>query len=309
MTPMTLTDLQSHLSAGTKPLGALVYWSGLSDVRIPRSTFRAEMERIGLGEAVGRDPKAEACANMAASVAVRRQRKDLPGGKIQLKEKGQHAVFAVLMRRDVAVTSGDQRIRYLEEARVAIDRGQPSPTPVVITASDVDQDDARDALIADMVSEYSDILSNIRTQECSEALAASMQLLGGLSLRTGVYFVPASQMPQLLELRAFIEAHTQVHLTTWTIAATDANAAQSRRDARAAFLDQVSDLIAECKSFAEAKGDELGTKSINARIKRFHELEGKTALYADILGDYVEDLRTTISAAKEAFTNAVLGEE
>jgi hypothetical protein len=310
MTPdlTTLTDLQSHLASGTRTLGALVYWSGISDVRIPRTTFRTEFERMGLGKAVGRDPRAEACLNMAAAVASRRQGKDVQPAKVQLKEKGTHAVYAVLMRRDVAVPGEPTaRVRYLEEARVAVDRGQPSPFPIVITASDVDQDDARDALIADMISEYQDILANIRTQECSEALMLAMGLVGGLSLRPGVYFVPAARLATVLELKEFMYTHANVELSTWAITANDANVAQSRRDARSAFLDKIRVLVDECKAFADSKGDELTTKSINARVARFHTLDGQAQLYADILGDQVEQLRTVIADARDAFRDSVLG--
>lgn len=315
MTPTeitTITDLKAHLANGTKPLGALVYWSGISNVRIPRSTFRTEFERMGLGHAVGKDPKAEACLNMAAAVASRRQGKDARA-RVQLKEKNTHAVYAVLMRRDLAPQVGDDgqevRVRYLEEARVMIDRGHPSPTPQVVTASDVDQDDARDALIADMVGEYQDILDNIRTQECSEALMQAIQLLGGLSLRTGVYFVPAAHLQQLGELRQFMADHAGVEIASWSIAASDANLAQSRRDARAAFLDKVGTLVQECKAFADAKADDLSARSINARVRRFQELEGQAMLYADILGDQVDELRKVITDAREAFRDSVLGSE
>jgi len=312
MTPTTidtLTDLKAHFATGTRPLGALVYWSGIHDVRIPRSTFRSEFERMGLGAAVGRDPKAEACLNMAAAVASRRQGKDVTPARIQLKEKNSHAVYAVLMRRDVAIPGEEARVRYLEEARVMVDRGQPSPTPQVVTASDVEPDDARDAVIADMVTEYRDILDNIRTQECSEALMQAVQILGGLSLRTGVYFVPAANLTRLGELRAFMSAHANVDIATWSIAASDANVAQSRRDARAAFLDKVGALVEECKAFAESKADELSPRSINARVKRFQDLEGQASLYADILGDQVEGLKKTIIAARDRFRDSVLGAE
>jgi len=311
MTPSinNLADLKSHLATGTRPLGALVYWSGINDVRIPRSTFRSEFERMGLGEAVGKDPKAEACLNMAAGVASRRQGKDVQPARIQLKEKNSHAVYAVLMRRDVAIPGEDARVRYLEEARVMVDRSQHAPSPQIVTASDVDQDDARDAVIADMVSEYNDMLGNIRTQECSEALMKAVQILGGLSLRPGVYFVPAANLAQLGELKQFMADHAGVDISTWSIATNDANLVQSRRDARAAFLDKVSTLVEECKAFASSKGDELTARSINARIKRFHDLDGQAGLYADILGDQVTELRRVITDARNSFRDSVLGSE
>lgn len=310
MNPAPITNLaalQGHLAAGAKTLGTLVYWNNVADVRIGRARFRAAFDAMGLGGAVGRDPKAEACLNMAAAVASRRQRLNTPAVKIQLKEKGTHAVYAVLMRRDLAVPGEAARVRYIEEARVAIPRDQHAPTAQYVTASDVAPDDERDEVIADMISEYDDLLLNIRTAEFSKALVAAMSLLGGLSLRAGVYFVPAASMPQLNELRRFVADHTTVALTTWIIGSNDANLAQARTDARSALLDRVGTLVEECRAFATAKVDDLSARSINARLKRFGDLEGQATLYADILGDRVDELRQTIADAKKAFRDSVLG--
>ena len=308
----SLTDLKHHLAGGTAPIGALVYWRGIHDVRIARAAFRAAFDAMGLGKAVGRDPKPEACLNMAAGVAVRRRDRKSTA-KVQLKTKDTHAVYAVLMRRDVTTgalgeTLQEPRIRYIEEARVGIDRKQSNPTPQVVTASNVAQDDGRDELIADMVREYHDVMGCIRTQEASEALMLAMSLLGGLSLRPGVYFVPARSMATVVELKAFMESQSSVEIVAWDIAATDANAGEARRDARAAFLDRVKLLADECRTFTAGLGkEEASAKSINARIKRYHDLEGQTQLYADILGDYATELHSVITAARDTFKRDVLG--
>jgi hypothetical protein len=308
MTPArieTAGDLRAHLANGTKPLGALVYWNGLANVRIPRGVFRAEFERLGLGTAIGRDPKAEACLSMAASVASSSRK---GAAKVKLKEKGTHAVYAVMMRRDITLPDHDLRLRLIEEARIAIDRGQPSPTPTVITADDVAPDDDRDAVIDAVIAEYTDLLANARTEEVSEALMEAMVLLGGLTLRPGVYFVPTANLGRLHDLRVFIEAYTSIAISAWDISTTDVNAAQTVRDARATFLDKIHELAEECRTYVEAKGDdELTAKSINTRIRRFQDLDGQVELYADILGDQAKQLRTTLEAARAAFQKSVLG--
>lgn len=302
----TTDDLKKKMAAGATSLGTMVFWNGLGNVRIPRSVFRTAMEDMGLGHVVGRDPKAEACMSLAAGVVVRRQGKAATPSKIQLKDKGAFATYAVLMRRDVpGAQPGQDLIQYLEEVRVVLDRRQPTPTPTIVTEPAAPDDDTRDALIADLVDEYNDTLRNVRTDEASAALSASMQALGGLTLRPGVYFVPARNAPTLESLAAFFEAHTTAVIDRWDITETSSNAATAQRSARQRFLDDVAELTRECQAFATAKGDDITTKSINARVNRFKELDGKVVLYAEILGDMATDLHGAIDAARKAFAVAI----
>ena len=300
-------ELKREMAAGDELLGSLVFWTGLSDVRIPRQAFRDEFTRMGLGAAIGRDPKAEACLSQAAGQATTKlKRKGL--AQVRLKDKGTHAVYAVLMRRDVTLPDQETRVRYLEEARIVIDRGQPSPKPVIVTADDVAQDDDRDEVIDAVCVLYRDLLDNVHTEEVSEALMEAMVLLGGLTLRPGVYFVPAANAPQLQALRLFLESYTAINLSTWDISRTSANAEQSARDARATFLDKIHELGEECRAFVAEKGEEeASAKSINTRIRRFTDLEGQVELFADILGDHAANLRATLEATREAFRTSVLG--
>jgi hypothetical protein len=116
-------------------------------------------------------------------------------------------------------------------------------------------------------------------------------------------------MPAVEQLKTFIEANTRVAITAWSIAASDANVGEARREAREALMDKVSTLISECDEYVAIKGDDIATKSINARIKRFQEIEGQAMLYADILGDFAEQLVEKIATARSAFADAVLGAE
>lgn len=305
MTPVrSLDELKGALKGSGSLLGWLVYWEGLAGVSIPRTAFRAAMEKMGLGAIIGRDPKAEACMSLAAQVVVRRQGKKATPAQIKLKDKGRFSTYAVCMRRDIAGAT-QERMRWIEEARVVLDRGQPSPTPTIVIEPGAPDDDSRDALIADLVNEYRDTLSNIRTEEASEALSAAMGELSGLTLRPGAYFVPAASGAILVELREYFEAHTRVAISCWDIAASSSNAGTAARSARQRFLDDVATLSEECRSFADSRGEEMTTKSVNARVKRFQELEGKVELYAGILGDLAEDLRGEITASRRQFLAAI----
>ena len=306
---LSLSDVRDAMASGDRKLGALVYWRGLSNVRVARDVFRTGFTVAGFGAAVGRDPKAEACLNMAAGIASRSQSRTDVRARVQLKGKGTHAVYAVLMRRDVADTTGGTRVRYLEEARISVDRGKPTPTPVITVVDDAPADETRDTVIADVVTHYTDILGNILTLEMSQALQEAMDVAGALPLRPGVYFVPAANLERVRALQAFLTLHTDVVLTTWDIAASSENAAEAKRDAREAFLDKVKTIGAEAREFAASAGNEVGQRSIEARVKRFAQLEGQIMLYADILGDYRDELNEALAAAQAEFRDAVLGKE
>lgn len=291
---MTTNVFRDALKSGSRRIGALVYWRGLSDVRIDRRDFRYAFESMGLGEAVGRDPKPEACLNQAASGARRGRDKDSAPVKVELVAKHTNAVYAVLMRRDDGA-----RVRYLEEARVAVARDQPRPRPVVTMEPAALHDPEVGAVVDDIVAKYYDVLDNILTLECSEALVAAMGVLGGLPLRTGVYFVPEVKLGTVRGLQAWLEARG-IRLTCWDIAASDENAAEARTDAREAFITKVKDLTAECRKFAESR-EEVNARSVNARVRHFHALDSQVALYADILGDFRDEMVAAVGDARREF--------
>lgn len=306
-----LAHVQTALAGGSEILGALVYWRRLDGVRIQRAKFRAGFESIGLGKAVSKDPKPEACLNQAAAMASRKQGSDGNAVRIEMKGKSPTtADYAVLVRRDEA----DGRRRYIEEALCSVQRGVRTPPPpltTVLDAAAVAQDDVRDAVIADLDARYQELLNYALTLELSDALIAALGLMEALPLRTGVYFVPQANLDQARALKAFIEGETDVQLTIWTIARSDENASEAKRDARNAFTDRFKALVGEVEGFmAELpKGEEPPTKSINARARHFRELEGQVQLYGEILGDYRDELEAKIAAAKQALLGAYLGAE
>lgn len=292
MTP--INEFQDALSGGNRKIGALVYWSGLNAVRIPRPEFRGGFEGCGLGDAVGRDPLPETCLNRAAATANRGQPRSDVAGKVELTAKHNFAVYAVLMRRDLGA-----RVQYLEEARISLERDQPNPVLTVSDHPDAPVDRSREDLIANVRAAYADIMANATTLEVSEAMVAAMELVGSLSVRTGVYFVPEASMGRVRALQAWL-ATVGVRLTAWEIGATEANAAEARRDAREAFIDKVRATAEECRAFVASK-DEPNMKSINARIKRFKDLDSQVALYSEILGDFQDEMQAAIDSARDSF--------
>lgn len=305
VTPVNLSDIEHALQQGTRKLGALVYWSNLTDVRIDRALFRQGFRLCGLGKAVAKDPKPEASLNQAATIATRRQGRDVEPARVELKSKGDEAIYGVLMRRDV----GDRR-RYIEEAQISVVRESPvEPTPFVSTDAHAAHDPQRDAIIQSVLEQYRELRQYAHTQEMSETLMRSMSVVGALSLRTGVYFVPQGALHTIRLLKTFLESNTCAQVTIWEIAATDENTATAKRDAREALTDRINELIAEVQTFtAGTSVEDVQMKSVNARVKRFKELDGRVGLWADILGDYQAELRATIAEAKQRLLGAFLGE-
>lgn len=304
-TTHTLDDVQRSLSRGQRNLGAFVYWNNLTDVRIDRSMFRQGFRMCGLGKAVAKDPKPEASLNQAAMIANRRQGKDAPAS-VELKHKGDEAVYCVLMRRDVA-----DRRRYLEEATIAVERGGPTePTPTIAIDASSPPDDARDSIIAAVIENYTELRGYAHTQEMSETLMRAMGVVNAISLRTGVYFVQYDKVPTVRLLKAFLETNTCATMSVWEIRDTDDNTTEAKKNAREAFTDRINELIAEVKDFTSRNPnpDDVQTKSINARVKQFKDLDGRVGLWADILGDYQAELRATIADAKQKLLGAYLGE-
>lgn len=286
---------QDALGRGARKIGALVYWRGLSGVQVPRAAFRRLFEDAGLGEAVGRDPKPEACLNQAAGDATRNQPRSEPAARVELKAKHTNAVYAVLMRRDIGA-----RVQYLEEARIAIPRDSPRPAAVVQVEADAQPDEARDRVIAEVLSGYRQILDYALTLEVSRAIVNAMELVSSLPLRTGVYFVPATRMAQVRDLQQRLAAWG-IRVTVWDVADSSENAAEARQDAREAFLSKVQAMTEECRTFVAESGEAASTTSINARVRRFKELDAQVALYSEILGDYRDEMVTAVTAAREEF--------
>lgn len=281
-------------------VGALAYWTGLDGVRLPRAEFRAEVTAVGLKDALAAIPSAEKILNRAVGAANRRQSGDVTNktktGYARLKEKTDAvATYAVLMRRDVG-----NRMSYIEEATLSIDRTQPAPVPTVVVEHGAPADDERAELVKHIVDEYTDQLNNADTHEVSETLVRAIRdVCSGLTLRMGVYAVTPAYVEPLARLAAYLE-RVSVSLTVWEINSSSRNRANASKDARKSLRTTFDELMADVADFraAHPKADEVAVKSVTSRVRRFKDLDAKVSLYADIVGDYAEQLRAGIDAAK-----------
>lgn len=292
-------------------IGAMVYWTALSDVRTPRALFRQGIRACGLEDALAAEPKPEKVLNLAVGVANRRQggaasNKTAPG-YAKLKDKTDAVVtYAVFMRRDLT-----DRGRYLEEATVSIDRTAPNPSPVVTLTKGAPKDEARDNLITRIVDQYTELSSFSDTQEVSKTLVASVRdVCSGLTLKAGFYLVRPDYLLKLRALRDFMATDLGATLEIWEIGETVDNTKTAKRSASESLRAAVDELIANAREFAaeNTDPDDVSTKSINAQMRRFRDLDAKVTLYADILADYSTDLHKAIADAKQSILGKYLGD-
>lgn len=304
-------EVRVAMAQGKNKIGALVYWKGITGVRIERGIFRQGFRVAGLGRAVQRDPLPEAVLHQASMVAKRRQDRDAPKAKVELKAKGTHATYAILARRDL----GDQW-RYIEEARVAVERSRSGqllggyPTPSVEVDPAAPADAQRDALVEEMLQNYTDLCKYAGSEELSSTLTRAMGVARGVPLRGGVYLIPAARLDQVRLLKAFLEQNTTAALTVWDIHASDENAAEAKRGAREAFKERLDELVSEVKAFADANADpeKANAKSVNAHARHFADLDARVMLWVDVLGDHIAELRGSISQAKDSLLGRYLAE-
>lgn len=305
----TKQNVKNSVSGGSgKVIGGLVFWKDLSDVRVNRQTWKMAVEQVGLKAALSKDPSPERVLSGAVTVANRRAPEQAGTrnklGYAKLKAKGDEAVYSVLMRRD----QGD-RMGYLEEATIALDRGAESPIPATAVEPSAPADDDRDAIIATILTEYTDALTYAFTCEVSETLVRAVRdVCSGLSLRSGVYVVHPDH---IATLDAFAEYLSTIGVTfeVWTVRDDGSrNAKQASREASGSLRAAYDEMMAEVAAFRAENppGDDVSGKSIATRVRRFKDLDAKVDLYADVVGEYAAQLRAQIAAAKADLEAAYL---
>lgn len=304
----SVQEAKRSIGAGDRAIGAMVYWTALTDVRIARTLYRQGFTSCGLQDALTADPKAEKVLNIAVGIANRRQGGADATGYAELKHKTDTEVaYQVVMRRDLS-----DRARYLEEARIRLDRGQHAPRPVVDVDPRAPQDESRDRLVDTIVDQYTELLAYADTQEVSKALVCAVRdVCSGLTLKAGFYLVRTEYLPQLMQLQKFMTSEMGANLEIWEIKTTDVNKAAAQRNAKESLRESLNVLLAEVEAFRTEHTDpeKVAAKSVNAQVKRFRELDGKVQLYADILGGYARDLTKAITTAKQEFVTAYCGDD
>lgn len=301
---MDVTTVQSALGRGRKLLGAMVYWTGLKDVRISRALWRQGLEHAGVADAVSGDPGSDALLNTACAFATRKQGRGADRIEVKLKSKGQDAVYRVMVPRYLP----DGRARTIEEATIAVDCYAEGATPNAIVAAGVDPHPGRDAVVADVLEWFGELRGYIFTDEVSSALVDIVEHLNGISLRTGVYLVPAHNIDRMRAVQRYIESSTSARLTVWNINADDENTSEARRDSREALTARLDDVIVKVKKFRETVTvEDALPRSVNAKVKLFKELDAEVELWADVLGDYTAQLAQAIADAKQTLLGEYLG--
>lgn len=302
MTRTPQEEIANSLSRGSRNIGAIVYWTGLTDVKIARPLWRQGLHVAGIADAVGKDPGPDAMLNQATKMASRKQGRGVNRARFELKSKGQFATYLVKMPRDLP-----DRRQDIEEVTISVDCYAVAPQLIVHNLPGIPTDEHRDSVIGEVVEWYTEIQQYVFTEEVSDALVEAMKFLNALSLRTGVYFVSAADVDRVRAVQKFIEASTTARFTVWNIKGDDENAQEARHDTRTALTARLDEVIAKVQKFTEEITVEDATpRSVNARVKLFRELDAQVELYADILGDYAVQLNEKIAKARETLLGSYL---
>lgn len=303
------TAIEGALASGDVLLGSIVFWPSLEGVKMTRAAFRQVFEDVGLGDALGRDPKPEACLNKAAAYASLATSQGFSKGRkapirVEMKEKNKtHATYSVLVRDRMS----DGRTRYLEEARIICERWVERPKLTVITNPKAGPNAERDRVIDAVVDRYDTLLHFALTPEMSKTLINAMRLTSSLALRTGVYFVPQANMATVEALRGLLARKAGVHVSAWSVASSGANLAEARNSAVVAMRDRLNEIKASAKELIDEtpKGEGFSAKKLNARLRHLSDLENDAALYADILGQYATEVQVAVAEARKSLGGSV----
>lgn len=292
-------------SVGTKTIGALALWT-LSQVRIRRTELEGKLDAIGLGEAMPRAPKPYAVLSSAVE-RVSRGKRDVLFRRPQAEK-----AWALLVANEE--TSSPGKSRHVKMIHVVTLRAEGEGSDAV-AAEWIDPTfpplypDAVSivALVKDAFLECRDF---VHTDGLSEILTACMSgtgkhsLLAALSLRErtgGIYFVHSTKLPMLRNLADLVR-DLGSELNVLTITGQDENLSQAASAAKASFAAQLQTLredLAELKSKLAANDGTGKERSIEIRAERFRAVEGRVALFADILGDVAGELRAEIEHARQ----------
>jgi hypothetical protein len=300
------TVLRGH---GSHVVGALAMWS-LRDVVVERSALRAEFERLGLGEAVPRDPSWSACLTRACE----RVRKGKPGIVFdKVAETVERTVYAL---SDRSKDEASATVSYQQRVRISVSK---SDGALLL-------EDPLDATLLAVAEAYQEILTYAGTDDLSACLSRAMTgrthdpLLSAVNLRGeagGVYFVPAERLATLQALAAWVSSQGASEFSVWEVSGSHQHLAQAARAATAAFSTKLDSLRREVEVFAAKTRSEAGSEdaqtqaqldaSIGLRRERYEQLAAQVETYADVLGAKRNELLASIGEARDALRLAILG--
>lgn len=300
------TVLRGH---GSHVVGALAMWS-LRDVFVDRVALRAEFERLGLGEAVPRDPSYAACLGRACE----RTRKGKPGIVFDKVADLESSVVYALSDRSKDEASAT--VSYSQRVRISVSK---SDGALLL-------EDPSDATLLAVAEAYQEILAYAGTDDLSACLSRAMNgrthdpLLSAVNLRGeagGVYFVPAERLPTLQALAAWVSSQGESEFSVWEVSGSHQHLAQAARAATAAFSTKLDALRREVEVFAAKTRSEAGSEdaqtqaqldaSIGLRRERYEQLAAQVETYADVLGAKRDELLRSIGEARDALRLAILG--
>jgi hypothetical protein len=313
-----MTDTEKKLAdffkgGGSEVMGAVVMWS-LSGVHAPRAQLREDLEAIGLGAAVPKDPRPERLLGKA----VEASRSGARGLVFRRKSKREWAVV------EEAEVEGVLEMTHTITLGVEKNPADYFATMRPVRGSDGNHTDhpepskAAKALADRVVAQYEDAREFATTDDLSIILTQCMggttktPLLGAVSLRQetgGVYFVPGCSVEAVQQLKAVVERVAPAsHVTVLTLYGAQENLEEAAHAARQSFQAKLNELRGELTDFvAEMKAGEkeMTDRHVATRVSRLDTLQERVDMWKGALGDVQDELVEAIGAAKTEVAKAM----
>lgn len=320
-------DLSALLrGSGDRLVGAVAYWhtEGFS---VPRAEVRAAFEAMGLGDAVGRDPRAGKLLDKASRRVPRSM-------GVTFKRLSDTSLALVVSREESAVSattleaSGDtvvskaQRLKldHALTVRLGVSGGLEFVMPMARETLGQTEMDTLKAAASVLVSKYNEAVACMDGAEVSEILIELLVGskrdvgLGAVSLRDGVggiYFVPGASVPKLRQVAQWIESQSQSHVSMLEVYGSDGNLAEAARAARASFGATLADIQAELSEFVaecRGKGVKPSERNLGVRLEHLTKLNRRVAMWDEMLGASRTELEAMLVAARAEMTAALTSE-
>lgn len=310
-TPSHVEQVAAILRSGARPVAAFVFWT-LAAINIGRAKLRERFESIGLGKAVGRDPRPEALLATAVKACSRGLPKAARGSGITFRRLGRYA-FAILEER----LGGGEVLLVEHTLTITLEQSGSVWEAVTKTASGHASSPALE-LSERVLDAYLHARDFVDSTELSSMITTALHgtltspMLAAVSLRErsgGLYLVPAQSVELARMLATVVREESSSSFHVLSLYADEENlraACGVARESLAGRLNELRDEVSEFVAEQKAQDKDTGERNLKARLRRYDALRARVDVYADLLGEAKTDLVSGIENAKSELAR-VLG--
>ena len=280
---------------GQPLLGYCIYWS-FSEMKTTHEKFKSLVESVGMPVEIAPETRAKSAVSKALEAYVGATK----GGKLRDKviDDKEKTLWVIVQR---AVDAAAQDVNYETETRVTFDKKKWSGKSSILECVTIDgAAEVQQALI--------EKIQDFATAYTSDQIRASILLFvhrhcQGITVREngGLYFLPAMHEAGYNQLKKLFAELNKISTCSVDVipVADDAEAAASMwkaltGDVRAQMADMLKDIESLRKNPSE--------KTIDIKMKHFHDLKTKIQMYEVLLSSTAVDLVQELADVEAAFS-------